>query len=160
MYSMTERKHSLTPMTRLWRHLPFIVFWVALFLACTRIYSVVFSFAKEITEGSDAVLGRLPCLLLRDSHPCATLSVVLLVFLYLSHCISKGKTTRVIFSFFIVPLVSLSVTLAISLVLLYSATTHTIPVLRDIPLPGLVDVTGLLLVIVSVAHMAKRAGDA
>ena len=30
----------------------------------------------------------------------------------------------------------------------------------DIPLPSLVDVTGLLLVIVSVAHMAKRAGNA
>ena len=158
---MTDTEHSLTPKrTRFWRQMPCIVFWAALFFACIRIYSVVFSFAKEIADGSGALLGRLPSLLLRDKHPCATLSVVLLACLCLGHCISKGKTTRAFFSFFIVPLVSMSVTLALSLVLLYSATTHTIPVLCDIPLPGLVDVTGLLLVIVSVAHMAKRAGNA
>lgn len=157
---MTDAKHSLTPMTRLWRHLPCLVFWAALFLVCARIYIAVFSFAKEITEGANAELGRLPSLLLRDKHPSATLSVVLLACLYLSHCISTGKTTRVIFSFFIVPLVSMSVTVASSLVLLYSATTHAIPVLCDISIPSLADVMGFLLLIVSVAHMAKRAGNA
>ena len=133
-----------------------IVFGAALFLSCNRLYFGLFTIAREIAEESNLNCGRLPGLLLRDDHPCATLSITLLFGLLLSYCISKRQATRTFFAFFILPIVSLSITLAFSVLVLYPLTSM-VPILCDLHFPGLVDAFCILLLTFVVVVMEEAA---
>ena len=133
-----------------------IVFWAALFLSCNRLYFGWFTIAREIAEDSDLNCGLLPGLLLRDDHPCATLSIALLFGLLLSYCISKRQATRGLYAFFIVPIVSISITLAFSVSVLYPLTSM-VPILCELHFPSVVDAFCILLLTLVVVIIYEAA---
>ena len=132
--------------------------WVVIFIICNSIYNMSFSLAKEIIGNSNSSLGLVLNLLVRYNSPCAFLSSVLTMMLFPIYLISKGQTTRLVFSFIILPLATIAVTLLFSGMILYATIVHAIPIIFDSAMLHAYDVIAFLVLSIAAMIVAMAVG--